>query len=99
MLPQTEQTSVLVVLIEDDPSSIEPIRKALAHREGWCRLQCAGSVRTGIARVAGGGVSLILLDLSLSLAEGDDSLSHFRKLYGEAAGVPIVVLCRAEEES
>jgi pilus assembly protein CpaE len=99
MLPQTDQTSLLVVLIEDDPASIEPIREALTHREGWCRLQCAGSVRTGIARVAGGGVSLILLDLSLSRAEGDDSLSHFRRLYEEAAGVPIVVLCRAEEES
>src|SRR4029079_4891987 len=32
-------------------------------------------------------------------AEGDDSLGHFRKLYEEAAGVPIVMLCRAEDES
>jgi MinD-like ATPase involved in chromosome partitioning or flagellar assembly/CheY-like chemotaxis protein len=99
MRTQTENTNVLVVLIEDDPASVEPIRAALAQREGRCRLQCAGSVPTGLARVAGGGVSLILLDLSLARANGDDALSHFHKLYGEAAGVPIVVLCRAEEES
>src|SRR5438045_1959203 len=96
---QTQDTTVLVVLIEDDPAGIEPIREALARREGWCRLQCAGNVPTGIARVAGGGVSLILLDLSLSRAEGDDALSHFHKLYRETAGVPIVVLCSAGEES
>jgi pilus assembly protein CpaE len=99
MLAQTENTNVLVVLIEDDPASIEPIRDALARREGWCRLQCAGSVPTGIARVAGGGVNLVLLDLSLSRAGGDDALSHFHKLHDEVTGVPIVVLCRADEES
>src|ERR1700730_29706 len=99
MLAQTENTNVLVVLMEDDPVSIEPIREALARRQGWCRLQCAGSVPTGIARVAGGGVNLVLLNLLLSRAHGDDALSHFRKLHGEAAGVPIVVLCRANEES
>jgi pilus assembly protein CpaE len=99
MLAQTENTNVLVVLIEDDPVSIEPIREALARREGWCRLQCAGSVPTGIARVKGGGVNLVLLDLSLSRADGDDALTHFHKIHAEAAGVPIVVLCRADEES
>ena len=99
MPPQTVKTNVLVVLIEDDPASIEPIREALSHRDGWCRLQCAGSVPTGIARVAGGGVSLVLLDLSLSRTGGDDGLSHFHQLHAEAPDVPIVVLCRAEEES
>jgi pilus assembly protein CpaE len=99
MLPQTVSTSVLALLIADDPASIEPIQEALAHLEGGCRLQCVGSVLTGAARVAGGGVSVILLDLSLSRGEGDDELSHFRQLHGEAPGIPIVVLCRAEEES
>jgi pilus assembly protein CpaE len=97
MLSQTEHTNVLVVLIAGDPASIEPIRVALAHREGWCRLQCAGSVSIGLARVAGGGVSLILLDLSLSRADGDEALSHFHKLRDQAMGVPIVVLCGAEQ--
>src|ERR1700732_3686389 len=99
MRTQTENTNVLVVLVADDSASVEPIRAALAHPEGRCRLQCAGSVPTGLARVAGGGVGLILLDLSLARADGANPLSHFHKLYGEAAGVPIVVLCRAEEES
>ena len=99
MLTATVNTNVLVLLIEDDPASVGPIREALAHREGWCRLQCVSSVSTGVARVAGGGVSVVLLDLSLSRAEGDDGLGHFHQLLGAAPDVPIVVLCRAEEES
>src|SRR6185295_7910606 len=98
MPPETVNTNVLVLLIEDDPAGIEPIREVLAHWEGWCRLQCVGSVPTGIARVAGGGVSLVLLNLSSMRGSGDDGLSHFRQLHGEAPGIPIVVLCRAEEE-
>jgi Flp pilus assembly CpaE family ATPase len=98
MPPETVNTNVLVLLIEDDPAGIEPIREALAHREGWCRLQCVGSVPTGIARVAGGGVSLVLLNLSSTRGGGDDPLIHFRQLHGEAPGMPIVVLCRAEQE-
>jgi MinD-like ATPase involved in chromosome partitioning or flagellar assembly/CheY-like chemotaxis protein len=97
--PETVTTNVLVLLIDDDPAGIEPIREALSHREGWCRLQCVGSVPTGIARVAGGGVSLVLLSLSLTRGgANDDALSHFRQLHGEAPGTPIVVLCRAEQE-
>jgi pilus assembly protein CpaE len=98
MPPQTLKTNVLVLLIEDDQASIEVIREALAHREGWCRLQCVGSVPTGLARVAGGGVSVVLLDLSLLRGAGDDRLNYFHRLHGEAPGVPIVVLCPAEEE-
>ncbi len=99
MLTETLNTTVLVLLIEDDPARIEPIREALTHRAGWSRLQCAGSVATGIARIAGGGVSVVLLDLSMPYGDGDDGLSHFHRLHAGAPGVPIVVLCRAEEES
>src|SRR6185436_2217805 len=98
MLPETVNTNVLVLLIEDDPAVIEPIREALAHREGWCRLQCVGSVPTGVAGVAGGGVRLVLLNLSSTRGGGDDALSQFRQLHSEAPGMPIVVLCRAEQE-
>ncbi len=98
-MTETLNTNVLVLLIEDDPAGVEPIREALAHRAGWSRLQCVGSVATGIARIAGGGVSVVLLNLSKPRGDGDDGLSHFRRLHAGAPGVPIVVLCRAEEES
>jgi len=98
-MTETLNTNVLVLLIEDDPAGVEPIREALAHRAGWSRLQCVGSVATGIARIAGGGVSVVLLNLSMPRGDGDDGLSHFRRLHAGAPGVPIVVLCRAEQES
>jgi pilus assembly protein CpaE len=98
MPQETLNTNLLVLLIEDDAAGIEPIREALTRREGWCRLQCVGSVPMGIARVAGGGVSLVLLNLTAPRDGSGDGLSDFRQLHGQAPGVPIVVLCRAEQE-
>jgi len=98
MQTQSLNKNVSVLLIQDDRASIEPIREALAHQEGRFRLQCVGSVPTGLARLGGGGVNLVLLDLSLPHGEGDERLSHFHKLHRGAPDLPIVVLCRAEEE-
>src|SRR5690348_16781385 len=98
MQPETTNQSALVLLITDDAGSIEPIRQALDHRKDSFRLQCVSNVPTGAARIAGGGVSLVLLDLALSRAEGENGLSHLHKLYAEAPSTPIVVLCLAEQE-
>jgi len=98
MRRESMDKNVLVLLIADDPASIELIREVLTHHEGRFRLQCAGSVATGIARVAGGGVSVVLLDLASSRGAEDDGLRHFRALHDASPGVPIVVLCRAEKE-
>jgi pilus assembly protein CpaE len=91
--------NVLVLLIEEDPASIEPIRVALAHQEDRFRLQCVGSVATGLARIAGGGVNVVLLDLSLSRGQENERLGHFYKLRDAATELPIVVLCLAQEEA
>jgi pilus assembly protein CpaE len=99
MQPETTNQSALVLLITDDAGSIEPIRQALDHRKDSFRLQCVSNVPTGAARIAGGGVSLVLLDLALSRAEGENGLSHLHKLYAEAPSTPIVVLCLAEQET
>jgi pilus assembly protein CpaE len=98
MRPESMDKNGLVLLIGDDPAGIELIRGALAHLEGWLRLQCVGSLLTGQARIAGGGVNVVLLDLALCRGEGDGRLGHFHKLHEAAPGVPIVLLCRAEEE-
>jgi len=99
MVPQTVNANVLVLLIEDDPAAIETIREALAHREGWCRLQSVGSVSTGMARVAGGDVSVVLMDLSKPPDIGSEGLKNFHQLHDDAPGVPIVVICGAEQEN
>jgi len=57
-----------------------------------------GSVPTGLARLGGGGVNLVLLDLSLPRGESDERLSHFHTLHHGEPDLPILVLCRAEEE-
>ena len=98
MRPESMDKNGLVLLIGDDPADIELIRGALAHLEGWFRLQSVGSLLTGQARIAGGGVNVVLLDLALCRGEGDERLGHFHKLHAAAPGVPIVLLCRAEEE-
>lgn len=91
--------NILVLLISDEPAGTELIRGALAHREGWFKLQCVGSLPTGLARIAGGGVNVVLLDLALSRGEGDERLGPFHALHESAPGVPIVLLCHGEEEN
>jgi MinD-like ATPase involved in chromosome partitioning or flagellar assembly len=99
MQPESMDKNGLVLLIGDDRTGIELIRGALAPLEGWFRLQCVGSLLTGQARIAGGGVNLVLLDLALCRGEGDERLGHFHKLHEAAPGVPIVLLCSVEEEN
>jgi pilus assembly protein CpaE len=89
----------LILLIGDDPADIELIRGVLAHFEGWFRLQCVGRLLTAQARIAGGGVNVVLLDLALCRGEGDKRLGDFHKLHDAAPGVPIVVFCSTEEEN
>jgi pilus assembly protein CpaE len=98
MRPERTDKSALALLIGNDPAGIELIRGALAHGESGFRLQCVGSLPTGIARIAGGDVKVVLLDLALCPGEGNERLGHFLKLHEAAPGVPIVVLCCAEEE-
>ena len=99
MRPDSMDKNILVLLISDDQAGTELIRGGLAHREGWFKLQCVGSLPTGLARIAGGGVKVVLLDLPLSCGDGGERLSSFHTLHEAAPGVPIVLLCRGEEEN
>jgi pilus assembly protein CpaE len=53
---------------------------------------------TALARLGGGGVDAVLLDLSLDLGAAGDRLDSFLKLRELAPQVPIVVLCTAADE-
>ena len=55
-----------VLLIEKDPAEAALIRQSLAQRGGGgFQLQCVAGMSIALARIGGGGVDVIMLDLSL----------------------------------
>jgi CheY-like chemotaxis protein len=64
-----------VLLIQRDPAVAASIRRLLTERgEGAYQLQCVESVPTALARIGGGGVDVIMLDLSLHQDRSRNSL-------------------------
>src|SRR5690348_9167314 len=82
-----------VLLAEDDLSISEPLARAL-RREGY-EVEVREEGPEVLARVMGGGVDLLVLDLGLP---GMDGLEVCRRLRSEGRGVPVLVLtARADE--
>lgn len=72
------------------------IREVLAGaRSASFGLECAGRLSTGLEHLAGGGIDLVLLDLSLPDSRGIDTL---RRVRAQAPEVPIVVLTGLDDE-
>ena len=89
----------LVLLIQEDPADSGLIRQVLEQAaDSPFRLQCVERWPTALARVAGGGVDVVLMGLSHGGAEGQ-RLDNILKLRQEAPGTPIVVFCAAQDES
>jgi len=58
---------MFVLLIQKDTANTALIRQALAQdTDGLLRLQCVECLPTALARIGGGEVDLVLLDLSRS---------------------------------
>jgi pilus assembly protein CpaE len=90
---------VFVLLIERDPVVAASIRKLLTERgDGAYQLQCVESVPTALARIGGGGVDVIMLDLSLHEDRSRESLAGFLPVRQAAPQVPIIVLYAAPDE-
>ena len=92
-------TRELVLLIQEGPSSVEPIREALSDPETGFRLQCVERLPTAFARIAGGGVQAVVLDLSRSDVPESERLESFLKFQKGAPDIPVVVLCGSGDES
>ena len=82
---------LFALLIHEVSTDAEPIRQALSEPEGF-QLQCATLATFGLARIAGGGVDLILVDLSSSARTESEKLESVAKLRAAAPQLPIVVL-------
>ena len=90
---------IFVLLIQDDSVGAASIRLALApHGEGSIRLQGVESLRTALARIGGGGVDLIILDLSLQQDGSVDGLSGYERIREAAPDVPVIVLYDEKHE-
>jgi pilus assembly protein CpaE len=89
----------LILLVQEDPAGAAEIRQALGQgMDVPFRLQCVEGLCTALARIAGGGVELVLLDLSLCTGRESGQPEAFLALHREAPHIPVVVLCDAHHE-
>jgi PAS domain S-box-containing protein len=85
-----------VLLIDDNPEDVRLIREMLAEAKDIIfHLEASDGLSAGLEQLAKTQVDLILLDLSLP---GSQRIATFRKVYAQAAGVPILVLSGADDE-
>jgi signal transduction histidine kinase/HPt (histidine-containing phosphotransfer) domain-containing protein len=85
-----------ILVIEDNPGDTDLLREALAGvREASFLLDSAGRLGAGLDRLAGGGIDLVLLDLSLPDSSGLDT---FLRVQARIPALPIVVLSGLDDE-
>ncbi|MGH2459037.1 MAG: ATP-binding protein [Chloroflexota bacterium] len=86
-----------VLLVEDNPGDARLIGEMLVEAQDTSlRLEWVDRLSRGEDRIAAGGVSAVLLDLSLPDSQG---LETFRTLHARASGLPIVVLTGLDDEA
>jgi pilus assembly protein CpaE len=94
-----DDNNIFVLLIQKDPAEAGVIRRVLArHGDGVFKLQCVESVPTALARIGGGGVDVMMLDLSLHDDRSRDGLANYMQVHQAAPQVPIIVLYDAHDE-
>jgi len=98
----------LILLVDQSPVEVDSIRRVLAHRANHFRVQRVEDVPTALARILGGGVDIVLINLPASVVPGAGSngldaggerLLPFLELRNKAQGLPVVVLCASADES
>ena len=89
----TTTEPITALLIEDDPTDARRIKEALAgtrtQLDGRVELLCVDSVEQAAARLARGGVDLVLLDLSLGGLHPADALARLRSRTEEVAVITL----------
>lgn len=85
-----------ILLIEDDLSYAKLLRACLdRHAAGFrFQLEVATSLKAGLARLAGGGIDIILSDLGLPDSQDVDTLKRLYKRYQD---IPIIVLSGVDD--
>jgi DNA-binding NtrC family response regulator len=91
--------NTFILLVDETSSGLDPIRRSLADQLDRFQLQCVEDVPTALARIAGGGVDIVLLRLGPAGSSEGDRLDEFLKLRGGAPKAPIVVVCDSADEN
>src|SRR5580700_5595798 len=87
-----------VLLIDEDSAAIDSIRRILGDQASRFKLRRVADVPTALARIWGGGIDVVLLNLPVICGRADDPLASFLQLREKAQGVPVVVLCDSAGE-
>jgi two-component system sensor histidine kinase/response regulator len=86
-----------VLLVEDNPGDARIIREVLLEASGNAfKLEVVEKLADAVARLRGGNVDAVLLDLSLPDSSGNSTFSQTR---ASAPDVPIIVLTGLGDES
>ena len=85
-----------VLLIEDNPADARLMKETLAGARGAAfELEWAKDLAAGLARLAAGGIELVLVDLSLPDSRG---LGTFARVQERVPQLPIIVLTGLDDE-
>jgi sigma-B regulation protein RsbU (phosphoserine phosphatase) len=88
---------VRVLLVEDNPGDARLIREFIAESGGAnFEVEWAKRLDVGLERLGRGGISVVLLDLTLPDSHG---IGTFLKLHARAPEVPVVVLSGLADET
>ena len=72
--------AIKILLIEDNPGDARLIKYMLAESQAMvCEMEWAESLTAGLARLAQGGIDLVLLDLGLPESSGLDTLRRMQE--------------------
>src|SRR5271170_4867846 len=89
----------LFVLLIQKRDEAGLIRQSLAGSgDGRFQVQCVESMPAALARIGGGGVDVIMLDLALHDDRSRETLAGYLPLHQAAPGVPIIVMYDAHDE-
>jgi DNA-binding NtrC family response regulator len=81
------------ILVIDDNDAVRTALDVLLTLEG-ARVECAGTPEEGLARVARGGVDLVIQDMNFrrEATSGDEGIALFRSLRAAQPDLPVVLL-------
>ena len=92
-------SETLILLIDESSTGIDSVRRALGDQATHFKLRRVPDVPTALARIWGGGVDMVLMNLPDAGSSEGDRLAPFVELRTGAQGLPIVILCASADEN